>query len=95
MMTVHVCVAKYSCTTWYTIPCFYLSLEIYHAFIKKILHVRRSLVGLWIGLQAFTIIAWVQSMVRELRSYKLYGMIKIQKERKLNILCVHLFLSFK
>ena len=55
---------------------FFLSLEIYHAFIKNILHVRRSLVGLWIGLQAFTIMAWVQSLVRELRSYKLCGVAK-------------------
>ena len=61
---------------------------------KTYSHVRRSLVGLWIGLQAFTIMAWVQSLVRELRSYKLCGMIK-KTERKPNILCAHLFLILK
>ena len=42
-----------------------------------------GLVGLWIGLQAFTLMAWVQSLIRVLRSYKLCGMFQ-KTERKKN-----------
>lgn len=41
-----------------------------------------GLVGLWIGLQAFTLIAWVQSLIWELRSYKLCGMFQKTEREK-------------
>ena len=38
-----------------------------------------SLVVLWLGFGAFTALAWVQSLVRELRSHKLSSMTKKKK----------------
>ena len=40
-----------------------------------------SLVVQWLGLSAFTARAWVQSLVRELRSHKLCGMAKNKRVR--------------
>ena len=36
----------------------------------------------WLGLGTFTAMAWVQSLVRELRSYKPLGVDKKKKKRK-------------
>ena len=40
---------------------------------------RRPQVVLWLGLKAFTARAWVQSLVRKLRSLKLCSMAKKEK----------------
>ena len=36
--------------------------------------------GLVVRFGAFTALAWVQSLVRELRSYKLHGIVKKKKD---------------
>ena len=45
-------------------------------------HIGNSQVVQWLGLDAFTAVAWVQSLVEELRSYKLYDMVKKKKKKK-------------
>jgi len=40
-----------------------------------------SLVVQWLGLTFFTAVAWIQSLVGELRSYKMHGMAKNKKEK--------------
>ena len=50
--------------------------------------VRSSLVAQWIGLCAFTAVSWVQSLVRELRSYKLHG---IAKKKKKDVVCIYVY----
>lgn len=45
-------------------------------------HMGNSLAGQWLGLGAFTTVAWVQSLVRELISYKSWGMVDKRKKRK-------------
>ena len=43
---------------------------------------KSSLVVQWLGLSAFTAVAWVQALVRELRSHKLPSMAKKKKKKK-------------
>ena len=43
----------------------------------------------WIGLCAFTDVSWVQSLVRELRSYKLHGIAKKKKKMWYVYMCIH------
>ena len=38
----------------------------------------------WLGLQAFTAVAWVQSLVGELRSRKVGGMAKNKQKKKIH-----------
>ena len=42
-----------------------------------------SLVAWWLGFQAFTSVAWVQSLVRGLRSHKPHGTTKKKKKKNL------------
>ena len=51
-----------------------------HAFSLKEHPKENSLVLQWLGLSAFTAQAWVQSLVRELRSCRLHG--TAQKKKK-------------
>ena len=43
-----------------------------------------SLAVQWLGLGTLTVVAWVQSLVRELRSHKLHGVAKKIKKQKTN-----------
>ena len=51
--------------------------------------VRSFLAAQWIGLCAFTAVSWVQSLVRELRSYYLHGIAKGEKRCGMYI-CVYI-----
>lgn len=42
---------------------------------------RSPVVG-WLGFGAFSAVAWVDSLVGELRSHKLHGVAKIKKRKK-------------
>ena len=62
-------------------PCIFYIVNMYHIVIKlsyiKILRCR----GVpWLGFQAFNVIAWVQSLVRELRFHKPHGTAKKKKK---------------
>ena len=46
-------------------------------------HMGNSLAGQWLGLGAFTTVAWVQSLVRELISCKSWGMSDKRKKKKM------------
>ena len=46
---------------------FYLFLQL-ESFLLKLWNVGNSLVVQWVGLSTFTLVAWVQSLVWELRS---------------------------
>ena len=64
-------------------PCIFYIVNMYHIVIKlsyiKILRCR----GVpWLGFQAFNVIAWVQSLVRELRFHKPHGTDKKKKKYK-------------
>ena len=51
----------------------------YNKHIIYIIYIKiseNSLVVQWLGLDIFTEVAWVQSVVRELRSHKPRGMVK-------------------
>ena len=43
-----------------------------------------SLMVQWLGLRSFTAVAWTQSLVGELESYKMCGMAKNKKGKKLS-----------
>ena len=63
-------------------PCIFYIVNMYHIVIKlsyiKILRCR----GVpWLGFQAFNVIAWVQSLVRELRFHKPHGTAKKKKKK--------------
>ena len=45
---------------------------------------KSSLVALWLGFQAFTAMAWVQSLVGELRSRKPLGQKKKKSDNKMH-----------
>ena len=51
--------------------------------------VRSFLAAHWIGLCAFTAVSWVQSLVRELRSYYLHG---IAKGEKKDVVCIYVYI---